>query len=101
MSILPCRYNKITGETLNIAGQPVADCNECGDCATKSYEIQSAVLTGDYNFRVTNIGCDFRLVWDCPSCGGVVSEDCHPIDAIPLSEEIRLDPLCFACRNHK
>ena len=101
MNILPCRFNPLTGETVNIAGQPIEDCDDCGDCGTKSYEITSAIIVGDFNFRVTNIGVDFRLVWDCPVCGQETYDICTPIDAIPLSEEIRKDPLCFGCRTRK
>jgi len=101
MSMLPCRFNPLTGETVNISGQSIEDCNDCDGCGTKSYEITSAILLGDYNFRVTNIGGNFRLVWDCPKCGQVTSEDCTPLDAIPLSEEVRGDPLCFTCRSRQ
>lgn len=68
------------------------------DCETRGFILESGLIAGPLNFRVTNIGCDFRLEWDCPGCGRMTHEDCNPIDAIPLSEEIREDSLCFSCR---
>ena len=100
MSKLPCRFNPLTGETVNFSGQVVESCRNC-DCETKSYMLESGLIIGELNFRVTNIGCDFRLEWDCPYCGVTVHEDCNPIDAIPLSEEIREDALCFNCRKQR
>lgn len=97
MSALPCRFNLMTGKTVNFSGQEVDSCANC-DCETRGFILESGLIAGPLNFRVTNIGCDFRLEWDCPGCGRMTHEDCNPIDAIPLSEEIREDSLCFSCR---
>lgn len=94
---LPCKLNLATGKTVNFSGQDVADCADCS-CETKGFVLNSGLIGGDLNFRVTNTGGDFRLEWDCPGCGALTHEDCTPIDAIPLSETIKMDALCFLCR---
>ena len=97
MTSLPCKFNPKTGKTSNYSGQEVVSCADCS-CETKSFEITSGVISGSLEFKVTNIGCDFRLEWRCPGCGAKTLEDCTPIDAIPLSKEIENDALCVTCR---
>lgn len=97
---LPCRFNPATGKVVNFSGQEVDDCAGCS-CQTKGFVLTSGIIGNELNFRVTNIGCDFRLEWDCPDCGVTTHEDCTPLDAIPLSEEIRSDALCCSCRGKR
>ena len=98
MSTLPCRFNPVTGAVANFSGQAIGSCADCDCCDTKSFRQNSGLISGTLNCRVTNVGCDYRIEWDCPDCGRVVHEDCTPINAIPLSEKIAADPLCASCR---
>lgn len=98
MTALPCTNNVATGKRRNFSGQLVDNCADCWECNSAGFKIEQAIIAGSVNFRVVSVGMDFRLVWDCPRCGGIVNERCSPIDAIPLSDEVSRDPLCYACR---
>jgi len=70
------------------------------NCATCEARCGSDEIGFSGGVQVARVwGSDaIELMWPCPSCGREVTQETTALASLAEAEEVKRDPLCYACR---